>query len=164
MPDENQKEGENFTVVDRRRFTPEGDRRSNVETPPPPEPTPPPRVPPPSTAPGADTEGARAAQQAYEQQRSRRERKLDFETLVLSLSTSAMYQLGLVEDPTHGTLPADLEAARHTIDMLGVIQDKTRGSLTAKEQRLLDQVLYELRLSYVAITSGKKPGAPQAGE
>ncbi len=70
-----------------------------------------------------------------------------------------MYQLGLVEDPTRAGIPTDPEAARHTIDMLGIIQEKTRGNLSAREAQLLDQVLYELRLAYVHVSSGKKPDA-----
>jgi hypothetical protein len=78
-----------------------------------------------------------------------------------------MYQLGMVEDPVRGRPPADLEGARHSIDMLAVIQEKTRGNLSAREQQLLDQALYELRVAYVALASGQpsggKPGAPKAG-
>lgn len=168
MPEE-KKEQEPITVVDRRRFTDEGDRRAGVEAPRPPEPPP---TPPPSAAPAAESDASRAARQAYERQGGSRQYKVDFETLVMSLSTSAMYQLGLVEDPVRGRPPADLEGAQHTIDMLGVIQEKTRGNLTAAEQRLLEQVLYELRLSFVALAGGKsaqgssapggKPGAPSA--
>lgn len=168
MPEEKKQE-EPLTVVDRRRFTEEGERRSGVETSKVPEPplAPPP---PPSAAPAAESDASRAARQAYERQGGPRQYKVDFETLVMSLSTSAMYQLGLVEDPVRGRPPADLEGAQHTIDMLGVIQEKARGNLTPQEKRLLEQVLYELRISYVALAGGKsaqggsapggKPGAP----
>lgn len=164
MPEKNKKEGEAepVKVVDRRRFTDEGERRPGVETPPALAPAPS-ATPPPSPGPAPESEAARRARQDYDRQRPPRDYKVDFETLVVSLSTSAMYQLGLVEDPTRGPIPADPEAARHTIDMLAVIQEKTRGNLTPQEQRLLEQVLYELRLAYVAVTAGKKPGVPQAG-
>ncbi|MFQ5663798.1 MAG: DUF1844 domain-containing protein [Terriglobia bacterium] len=157
MPDE-KKEPETIKITDRRRFTTEGERRPNVEASRAPEP-----APPPTAAPGAESDAARRTQQAYERQSGPRPQKIDFESLVLSISTSAMYQLGLVEDPGRGRIPADLEAARHTIDMLAVIQEKTQGNLSATEQRLLEQVLYELRLSYVTLTSGQKPGAPKVG-
>ena len=163
MP-ESKSESETFAVVDKRRFTSEGDRRPGVETPAPPPHVPLPEpAPAPKAAPVAESEASRTARQSYERQADRAgERKADFETLVLSLSTSAMYQLGLVEDPVAGRLPADFEAARHTIDMLAVVQEKTRGNLSPQEQQLIEQVLYELRMSFVALTGGQKAGAPKA--
>ncbi|MBI4466998.1 MAG: DUF1844 domain-containing protein [Acidobacteria bacterium] len=164
MRDES-KEAEDVKVVDRRRFTAAGERRPETDISPPPEPPPPSPAQPDPAAAGAGTESAaaRSARQAYDRQRPPRDYKVDFETLVMSLSTSAMYQLGLVEDPARGAIPADLEAARHTIDMLAVIQEKTRGNLSPREQQLLEQVLYELRLAYLSLTSGPKPGSPKAG-
>ena len=162
MP-EPKKEPEPLTVVDRRRFTTEGERRQDVEPAPVAAPEPPPKPAaqaPPRPQPRHESEPARQARQAYERQSGRAgERKSDLETLILSLSTSAMIQLGLVEDPAGGRIPADFEAARHTIDMLAVVQEKTRGNLTPQEEQLLEQVLYELRLAYVNISSGSRPGA-----
>ena len=165
MP-EQKKEPEPLTVVDRRRFTTEGERRPGVEPSPAPAPEPPPKPAaqaPMRPEPQHESKPARQARQAYEQQSGRAgERKSDLETLILSLSTSAMIQLGLVDDPAGGRIPADFEAARHTIDMLEVVQEKTRGNLSPQEEQLLEQVLYELRLAYVNISSGSRPGAPRA--
>ncbi len=169
MP-EKEKPGEPDTVrvVDRRRFTSAGERRPDVEAPPEPPPEPPtlqapasPPAPPASQAPPAgESEAARTARQAYDHQRGPQDFKVDFEGLIMSLSTSAMLQLGLIEDPARGRAPADLEAARHTIDTLGLIQEKTRGNLTAHEVQLLDQVLYELRLAFVHV-GNQPPAAPR---
>jgi len=160
------KESDDVRVVDRRRFTSEGKRRPDAEVAP--EPAAAPTAPAPSaTAPSApppprtETADERSAREAYDRQRPPRDIKVDFEGLIMSLSTSAMYQLGLVEDPGRGPLPADLEAARHTIDMLALLQEKTRGNLAPKEERLLDQLLYELRLAYVGVSSGKVSGPPR---
>jgi len=131
-------------VVDRRRFTPEGERRADVpEEPRPPEP---------SAQARQDAAAAQQAERSYERTRPPREHKMDFQTLVLSLSTTAMYQLGLIADAAGGAPQPDLDAARQTIDMLGVIEEKTRNNLTAEENHLLAQVLYELRMSYVALS------------
>src|SRR3990167_9864614 len=149
-------------VVDRRRFTSAGERRPGAELRPEPPPGPAAAAPSPApAAPRAETAEERTAREAYDGQRPPRDYKVDFESLVMSLSTSAMYQLGLVEDPARGALPADLEAARHTIDMLAVIQEKTRGNLTPKEEQLLEQLLYELRLAYVGVSTGKVAGPPR---
>jgi len=81
---------------------------------------------------------------------------IDFTTFVLSLSTSALVHLG--EAYERGSEPAvNLPLARQTIDLLGLLEDKTRGNLTGEEERLLQQVLFDLRMRFVA--SGKKPGS-----
>lgn len=163
MPEE-PKDSDDVKVVDRRRFTSEGERRPGAELRPEPPPSPaaaPAPSAPPAAAPRTETADERTAREAYDRQRPPRDYKVDFESLVMSLSTSAMYQLGLVEDPARGALPADVEAARHTIDMLAVIQEKTRGNLTPKEELLLEQLLYELRLAYVGVSTGKVAGPPR---
>ena len=47
----------------------------------------------------------------------------------------------------------NLDAARHTIDILAMLQAKTRGNLTPDEDHLLDGVLYELRMKFMAKTN-----------
>jgi hypothetical protein len=75
---------------------------------------------------------------------------IDFSTLVLSLATSAMMHMGLVPDPGTGESPdKNLALAHQTIDTLEMLQLKTRGNLEEEETRLLQSVLYELRMSYV---------------
>ena len=76
--------------------------------------------------------------------------QIDFSTFVLSLSTSALYHLGLVPDPETGKAAApNLVLARQTIDTLEVLHVKTRGNLDAQEAHLLESLLYELRLRFV---------------
>ena len=86
--------------------------------------------------------------------------RIDFSTFILSLSTSALYHLGLVEDPETGRKgEPDLALASQTIDTLAILEEKTRGNLDAEEQRLLESLLYELRMRYVEVRQGKNPGA-----
>lgn len=75
--------------------------------------------------------------------------KPTFSTFVLSLASTALMQLGEVPDPTSGTQAADVPAAKHTIDMLTMLQEKIEKGLDAEEKRLLDGLLYELRMKYV---------------
>ncbi len=78
--------------------------------------------------------------------------KMDFNTLILSLSTSTLYNLGIAPDPvTKQTVEPNLEMARQTIDTLEILQEKTRGNLEAEEAKLLESLLYELRLRFVEI-------------
>ena len=74
-----------------------------------------------------------------------------FEMLVSYLSTTAMFQLGLIPGPSGEHIPADLPNAQRTVELLEVLQEKTQGNLTVGESRLLEYVLYELRMSFVEI-------------
>jgi hypothetical protein len=74
---------------------------------------------------------------------------IDFHTFVLSLGSSALMHLGELERPGAGAAQKDLPMAKHTIDILAMLQEKTRGNLTADEGRLLESLLYDLRLRFV---------------
>jgi len=77
---------------------------------------------------------------------------IDFTTFVLSLSTSALVHLGEAAMPPGEERPVELGLARQTIDLIALIEEKTTGNLTGEEERLLSQVLYDLRMRYVAKT------------
>jgi Domain of unknown function (DUF1844) len=73
---------------------------------------------------------------------------VDFTTFVLSLSHSALMHLG--EAPTEtGAIELDLALARQTIDLVGMLEEKTKGNLTGDEERLVAQILFDLRMRYV---------------
>jgi hypothetical protein len=78
--------------------------------------------------------------------------KVDFATFVLSLGTTALYQMGLAPDPASGeSREADLLAARQTVDTLEMLREKTRGNLEEEERKLIDSLLYELRMRFVEL-------------
>ena len=79
----------------------------------------------------------------------------DFMTLVLSLATGATISLGDGEGPD-GEKQKDLGLARHQIDLLGVLQDRTKGNLSGEEERLLNQVLFDLRMKFVEASTPTK--------
>ena len=72
-----------------------------------------------------------------------------FSAFVLSIASYALVHLGEVPDPESGEIGRSLEVAKHNIDILSMLKDKTAGNLDADEMRLIDSVLYELRLKYV---------------
>lgn len=74
-----------------------------------------------------------------------------FATLVSYLSTTAMFQLGMLPGPGGEYIAPDLNNGRRTVDLLEVLQEKTRGNLSKEEARLLDEVLYELRMSFMEV-------------
>jgi hypothetical protein len=80
--------------------------------------------------------------------------ELSFSAFVLSLASSAAIHFGDLADPSTGDNSApNLEGAAQMIDILALLEEKTRGNLTAEERQLLEQVLYELRLRFVEVSS-----------
>mgnify|MGYP001812543940 FL=1 len=75
---------------------------------------------------------------------------IDFNTFILSLSTSALMHLGKLPGDEEATV--NLAHAKQTIDCIALLEEKTRGNLTGEEERLISEVLYDLRLRFVAAT------------
>ena len=75
-----------------------------------------------------------------------------FATLVNSLVTQILLYVG--DLTPRGVEPQiNLDMAKFNIDLLGVLEDKTRGNLSADEQKLLDNALYETRMRFVSLAS-----------
>lgn len=72
-----------------------------------------------------------------------------FLQLVLGLQQAAMMALGKLMNPMTSKIERNLEAARNTIDTLAAIEARTRGNLESDEQRVLTQVLTDLRMNYL---------------
>lgn len=73
----------------------------------------------------------------------------NFLGLIYSLYQSAMIQMGKLASPTTGEVQRDIEAARASIDLLDTLSYRTRGNLTEDEDRMIKNMLTELRLNYV---------------
>ena len=71
------------------------------------------------------------------------------------LGVEAAMHLGLIEAGPGEERMIDIDAARHVIDLLGILQEKTRGNLTPEENTLLDNMLADLRMQFVA-ASGRR--------
>ncbi|MEN0064780.1 MAG: DUF1844 domain-containing protein [Myxococcota bacterium] len=76
---------------------------------------------------------------------------VSFSSFVVSLATSAMNHLG--EGPG---AKLDMPMARHTVDLLGLLMEKTKGNLDDDEQKLLETVLYDVRMKFLE-RSGEAP-------
>ena len=130
-----------FIIKDRRRFDDSGEARPEV----PKEEAASPQEP---EAEAAQTE-PRTEKPAGQDRDEASFPDLNFSTFVFSLGTSAMYHFGDFPDPVTKKAERNLEAAKQTIDILGMLQDKTKGNLSDDEERLLESLLYELRMRYV---------------
>ena len=137
-------EDSGFRVADRRKFTEDGELRDSPK-----------EAPSGPASPAGASGAARGREQAGESATSpivgqdSRESKMDFPTLVVSLTTTAMLQMGLVPNPATQKVEKNLPAARQTIEILEILKDKTQGNLKPEEARLLDRCLHDLKMGFV---------------
>ena len=75
---------------------------------------------------------------------------LTINMLIMSLTSSAFYYLGDIADPETGKKLENLPAVKQTIDILLILQEKTKNNLEAEESKLLEQLIYELQMKFVA--------------
>jgi hypothetical protein len=176
-----------FTVTDRRKFTEDGELRSDATQ----EQTPPKAATQaPSTEPPANSvtpfpgDGAsevppmpsaaelQAQADAYRKSNkevdsrvelsghSAKDFEMTFERFLASLYMTAMLQLGLMHQ--QGEQPrVDIIGARQTIDTLSLLAEKTKGNLTPTEENFLQNSLYEVRMAYVEVTNAlSRPPQP----
>jgi uncharacterized protein DUF1844 len=143
---------EEIRVVDRRLFTPDGTRRTPDA--PAEEPSvahPAPVSPGPSRVTAADAPRPSGGAPTREEQAA----SAHFVGLVRNLAASAAANLGEMPNPFTGQVEVDLDGARQVIDLLQALQIKTRGNLTADEVRLVDSLLYDLKLAVVKLQKQK---------
>jgi hypothetical protein len=75
---------------------------------------------------------------------------ISFAQFIISLGTTAAVHFGDLPDPASGERgEPDLLAAAQMIELLTLLQDKTRGNLEPAEAKLLDDLLYDLRMRFV---------------
>jgi len=136
MANEEKQEGKGFTVQDRRRFSMEtGEAREEV-----------------ASQPEAAAQSAQPADAPSEPAREAQSEvlpEINFSTFVISLSTQALMNLGEIANPLSGKVETDVTVAKQMIDILGMLKEKTGGNLSAHEDRLIQEILYDLRMRYV---------------
>ncbi len=145
MDDEKQEKG--FVIKDRRRFDDSGEAR-------PEQPREETQAKPQEPKPEAKASEARQDEKAQGASTGQPFPELNFSTFVFSLGTSAMYHFGDSPDPVTKKAERNLEAVKQTIDILAILEEKTKGNLIEDEERLLESLLYELRMRFVR-ESGK---------
>lgn len=95
-----------------------------------------------------------------------RQVEMSFERLVESFYMTALIQLGAIRSENEPPR-VDIIGARQTIDSLNVLLEKTKGNLSDRENTLLQNVLFELRMAWIEITnaiaSGPPPGSTPGG-
>jgi len=133
-----------FKVADRRKFTEDGQLRDSVE-----------EAAGGVASPSSPSVAAQGQAEVTDSNSSpdvgqeSREPEMNFRTLVVSLSTTALLQMGLAPNPASQKVEKNLPGARQTIEILDILKDKTRGNLDPQESQLLDQCLHDLKMSFV---------------
>jgi len=154
--EENQ-EDVTFKVTDRRKFNPDGTVKEGVVfDAPKPEAS---KEPEPSSAEAAaanavSEEHATSAEGRFEDEDDElpgAEDPASFVNFLSTLATNAAAALGAVPHPATGQRAVDLETGKYWLDVLGMIKDKTHGNLHKQESRLLEGLLADLRMQYVAM-------------
>ena len=143
--EEEKKEGKGFTVQDRRRFSETGDSRDDA----------------PSSTDANDRAETKATEDSTSQSPGKAEEQqtalpeINFSTFVISLSTQALMHLGEIANPLTGKVESDRTVAKQMIDIIGMLREKTRGNLNSGEDRLIEDILFDLRMKYVEAVKKK---------
>jgi hypothetical protein len=74
-----------------------------------------------------------------------------FISFVMSIASNAASALGMIEHPVTHQRDVDPELGKHWIDILGMLQKKTSGNLSKAEKNMLEGLLHDLRMQYVAL-------------
>ncbi len=127
----------NLKVTDRRHFTADGELKADV-----PESSPSASAEAPSPSPSP--EKAEASSTRDDGASS----PVSFSSFVISLATQAADYLGGEQK--------DLGAARQMISALEMLKDKSEGRRTEDESRVLDAILFDLRLAFVGSVKGSR--------
>jgi len=101
-----------------------------------------------------------------EEERKISEGEALFIQLVLMFQAAAMQQMGKLMNPLTSKTECDLEQAKFSIDILDMVKSKTKGNLLDEEGRLLEQVLYDLKMNYLEELKNKneQPGKESSAD
>jgi Domain of unknown function (DUF1844) len=140
--EEEKKQGKGFTVQDRRRFSETGDSREDA-----------------SSTDAVDSVETKVAEESQSPGKADEQQgplpEINFSTFVISLSTQALMHLGEIANPLTGKVEPDRLVAKQMIDIIGMLREKTRGNLNSGEDRLIEDILFDLRMKYVEAVKKK---------
>lgn len=150
-------EKKGFRVSDRRAFTSDGVRRDDEESTPAaeepestqqPEPEKKEEASATSTGPGGGAQGDSEIPPS-----SGPPPEVGFMDLINMLVSNALMQLGDMPDPGSGESVVNLPGAQVMIALLTMLQEKTKGNLDKDEAKVLEDVLYDLRMRFLTKTN-----------
>ncbi len=128
-----------ITVVDKRHFTKDGTRRSEVQ----------------DDLDIDDTANSKTEEKREEPKNQSIQSDPSFGELVMFIVHNALAALGKLKGSLQGG-EVNLEAAATMIEWLDAIQRKSEGNLSKEEEKILRESIYELKVLYVEARQGKK--------
>lgn len=137
-------EASGFKVTDKRKFAGDGEKKEEAALPSGEKPE--------TEMPAGDPGAGEAPEDEAPPEVDPSMLEVNFSNFVLSLGTSAVLHFGEIPDPATGKQEKNLPMAKHTIDVLNMLREKTSGNLEAEEEKLLSDLLYQLRMKYVSLT------------
>ena len=126
-------EGKGFVVKDKRALDEKGELKEEKE----------------EAAAKVKEEGEKKEEPKEEEARQAPLPEVNFNSLMFSLSSSALLHLGEIADPQSGEKKKDIALAKHTIDTIAMLKEKTQGNLTGEEEKFIESILTDLRWRYV---------------
>lgn len=164
----------NFKVTDRRLFNADGSLRDlpAEEKPEPNEtaaPEPVAEAPQPEAQPAADElampieEPSAGDADLTEEELADAQDPASFISFVMSIASNAASALGMMEHPVTHQREVDPELGKHWIDVLGMLQKKTEGNLTPAEKNMVEGLLHDLRMQYVALINAPQKARSFSG-
>lgn len=128
MPEE--VEGNGFIIKDKRAFDSHGDSKIEAED--------------------AVKEEVKeeVKKEAKKEERTGPLPEVNFSSFILSLSSSVLLHLGEIADPISGEKRKNMDLAKQSIDIISMLQDKTKGNISQDEEKLIEQMLFDLRMRF----------------
>jgi hypothetical protein len=144
---EEKEENQSFKVVDKRRFTSEGDSSEGSSG----------EVHSGSEVSGSLTDSKEQTKVASDERaasdrRSAHPQEINFSAFLMGIYTQTLIFMGDIPNPETSLTSVNLEAGKQNIDILSIIEDKTKGNLSPEEEHLLKEILTTLRLQFVKKT------------
>lgn len=154
--EEEEREKRGFRVVDRRRFTEDGETRDDAPADPEPVAAPEPVKP---SAPEARAETPKPAPaETATEEIPEPTGRIDFISFIASLATNAMAALGALPEAQSQGMPRNPELAREYIDIISMLHYKTQGNLSPQEAAAMSRITSDLKMAYVQMTGDFKSG------
>jgi|SoiMethySBSTD1v2_1073268.scaffolds.fasta_scaffold600720_1 hypothetical protein len=106
-----------------------------------------------AAASGASTAGEQATPDAASAGGEPQLPPASFEMLVTTLATEALVALGQIPHPLTNKAEVQPKHAQYLIDTVEMLREKSKGNLNPREQQLIEEVLHQLRMVFIAVAN-----------
>jgi len=80
-------------------------------------------------------------------------KSVDFSELILGFSSAALYYLGQDIEGQVKAEKVNIPLARQNIDIIEMLREKTKGNLSVEEESLIQQILVDLQLKVIEVST-----------